>query len=41
MCPECRGLGTDDGTEWGDPCPVCDGDGIIEDWMRDLENTSE
>ncbi len=36
-CPECNGLATDDGTAFGDPCVVCDGDGIIEPWMLDLE----
>ena len=36
-CPECNGLATSDGSAFGEPCPVCDGDGIIESWMLDLE----
>lgn len=36
-CPECHGLATDDGTETGEPCSVCDGDGVIEQWMMELD----
>ncbi len=37
ICPECSGQATDDGTETGEPCPMCDGDGKIEPWMLELE----